>query len=65
MTIPHKHVTVQFVRAAQVLTFEFVVLRVSGEKAVGEELGKSEARVLWPVLDVVPHGGLKLLHELW
>ena len=47
-----------------VLTFEFVVLRVSGEKAVGEELGKGEARVLWPVLDIVPHCGLELLHEL-
>lgn len=48
-----------------VLTFEFVVLRVSREKAVGEELGKGEACVLWPVLDIVPHCGLKLLHELW
>lgn len=47
------------------LTFEFVVLGVSREKAVGEELGEGEARVLWPVLHVVPHRGLQLLHELW
>lgn len=46
------------------LTFEFVVLRVSGEEAVGEELGKGEAGILWPVLHVVPHCGLELLHEL-
>lgn len=47
------------------LTFEFVVLRVSREKAVGEELGKGETCIFWPVLDVVPHCGLELLHELW
>lgn len=47
------------------LTFEFVVLRVSREKAVGEQFRKGEAGVLRPVLDVVPHCGLKLLHELW
>lgn len=49
----------------QVLTFQFVVLRVSREKAVGEELGEGEACVLWPVLNIVSHCGLKLLHELW
>lgn len=47
-----------------VLTFEFVVLGVSREKAVGEELGKGESSVLWPVLHVVSNCGLKLLHEL-
>lgn len=40
------------------------MLRVSREKAVGEELGEGEACVLWPVLHVVPHCGLKLLHEI-
>lgn len=55
----------QFVHTVHVLTFEFVVLRVSREKAVGEELGKSESCILWPVFDIVPHCGLKLLHELW
>lgn len=49
----------------QVLTFEFVVLRVSREKAVGEEFGKGEACIFGTVLDIVPHCGLKLLHELW
>lgn len=47
------------------LTFEFVVLRVSRKKAVREQFGKGEAGILRPVLDVVPHSGLKLLHELW
>lgn len=41
------------------------MLRVSREKAVGEEFGEGEACVLWPVLDIVPHCGLKFLHEFW
>ena len=48
----------------QALTFEFVVLGVRREQAVWEELGEGEAGVLWPVLHVVPHRGLQLLHEL-
>lgn len=52
------------IHVVHLLTFEFVVLRVSREKAVGEKLGKGEASVLWPVLHVVPHCGLELLHEL-
>lgn len=47
------------------LTFQFVVLRVSGEKAVWEQFGEGEAGVLRPVLHVVSHSGLQLLHELW
>lgn len=49
----------------QQLTFEFVVLGVSREKAVREELGEGEAGILWSVLHIVPHCGLELLHELW
>lgn len=47
------------------LTFEFVVLGVCREKAVREEFREGEACVLWSVLYVVPHCGLKLFHEFW
>lgn len=74
MTVPHKHGHCNLIKTVhlqlhdvelQFLTFEFVVLRVSRKKAVGEELGKGEACILWPVLNIVPHCGLELLHELW
>lgn len=45
-------------------TFEFVVLRVCREQAVGEQLGESETSVFGSVFHIVPHCGLELLHEL-
>lgn len=48
-----------------VRTFEFVVFWVSWEERIRKQFGEGEASVLRPVLHVVPHRWLQLLHELW